>query len=197
MNGACARCRMIPIRIPGAGRACLTCTPNPKALPWTAPSTRRGNFSGRDHDPALATTRLYFDRVDGGDQHHRHPAFACHPKLFLVHSPRQRDCVARRSLHHEVADRPVHARQAKGPAIRSDVILLSLAIPNYSSSILHAKETALRDDLYTMRSLIDQYTLDKQKAPQSLQELVDAGYLKRSEERRAGKECRSRWSPYH
>src|ERR1035438_8500 len=78
------------------------------------------------------------------------------------------------------------------------VILLSLAIPNYSSSILHAKETALRDDLYTMRSLIDQYTLDKQKAPQSLQELVDAGYLKqlpkdpftnarRAEERRVGK----------
>jgi general secretion pathway protein G len=58
------------------------------------------------------------------------------------------------------------------------VILLSLAIPNYSSSILHAKETALRDDLYTMRSLIDQYTLDKQKAPQSLQDLVDAKYLK-------------------
>src|ERR1700744_5182716 len=58
------------------------------------------------------------------------------------------------------------------------VILLSLTIPNYSSSILHAKETALRDDLYTLRSLIDQYTLDKQKAPQSLQDIVDAGYLK-------------------
>ena len=58
------------------------------------------------------------------------------------------------------------------------VILLSLAIPNYSSSIVHARETALRQDLYTMRSLIDQYTLDKQKAPQSLQDLVDAGYLK-------------------
>ena len=58
------------------------------------------------------------------------------------------------------------------------VILLSLAIPNYSSSILHAKETALRDDLYTMRSLIDQYTLDKQKAPQSLQDLVSDGYLR-------------------
>src|SRR5580704_19012822 len=57
------------------------------------------------------------------------------------------------------------------------VILLSLAIPNYSSSILHAKETALHDDLYTMRSLIDQYTLDKQKAPQSLDDLVQAGYL--------------------
>ena len=58
------------------------------------------------------------------------------------------------------------------------VILLSLAIPNYSGSILHARETALRQDLYTMRSLIDQYTLDKQKAPQSLQDLVDAGYIK-------------------
>ena len=58
------------------------------------------------------------------------------------------------------------------------VILLSLAIPNYQKSILHAQETALRDDLYTMRSLIDQYTLDKQKAPTALQDLVDAGYLK-------------------
>jgi len=58
------------------------------------------------------------------------------------------------------------------------IILLSLAMPNYSKSILHAQETALRDDLYTLRSVIDQYTLDKQKAPQSLQDLVDAGYLK-------------------
>ena len=57
-------------------------------------------------------------------------------------------------------------------------ILISLAIPNYQKSILHAQETALRDDLYTLRSLIDQYTLDKQKAPQSLQDLVEAGYLK-------------------
>jgi len=58
------------------------------------------------------------------------------------------------------------------------VILMSLAIPHYQKSILHAQETALRQDLYTMRSLIDQYTLDKQKAPQSLQDLVDAGYIK-------------------
>ena len=48
----------------------------------------------------------------------------------------------------------------------------------FSTSILHARETVLRDDLYTLRSVIDQYTLDKQKAPQSLQDLVDAGYLK-------------------
>src|SRR6516225_359931 len=58
------------------------------------------------------------------------------------------------------------------------VILMSVAIPRYQASILRARETVLRDDLYTLRSVIDQYTLDKQKAPQSLQELVDAGYLK-------------------
>jgi general secretion pathway protein G len=58
------------------------------------------------------------------------------------------------------------------------IILLSLAMPRYQKTIVHAQETALRDDLHTLRSLIDQYTLDKQKAPQSLQDLVDAGYLK-------------------
>jgi general secretion pathway protein G len=58
------------------------------------------------------------------------------------------------------------------------IILLALAMPRYQKSILHAQETALRQDLYTLRSVIDQYTLDKQKAPQSLQDLVDAGYLK-------------------
>jgi general secretion pathway protein G len=58
------------------------------------------------------------------------------------------------------------------------VILMSIAIPRYESSIQHARETVLREDLYTLRSSIDQFTLDKQKAPQSLQELVDAGYLR-------------------
>ena len=58
------------------------------------------------------------------------------------------------------------------------VILMSVAIPRYQASILRARETVLRDDLYTLRSVIDQYTLDKQKAPQSLQDVVDAKYLK-------------------
>ena len=58
------------------------------------------------------------------------------------------------------------------------IILLSLAMPRYQKSILHAQETALKEDLYNMRTVIDQYTLDKQKAPQSLQDLVDGGYLK-------------------
>jgi len=43
---------------------------------------------------------------------------------------------------------------------------------------LHKREVILRDDLFTMRSLIDQYTLDKQRAPQSLDDLVQSGYLK-------------------
>jgi general secretion pathway protein G len=58
------------------------------------------------------------------------------------------------------------------------VILMAVAIPRYQVSILRARETVLKDDLYSIRTVIDQYTLDKQKAPQSLQELVDAGYLK-------------------
>lgn len=58
------------------------------------------------------------------------------------------------------------------------VILLGIAIPNYRQSIIRARESVLKDDLFTMRSMIDQYTLDKQKAPQSLDDLVSAGYLK-------------------
>lgn len=57
-------------------------------------------------------------------------------------------------------------------------ILLALAIPNYRTTIRASQEAVLRDDLFQMRSLIDQYTLDKQEAPQSLQDLVSAGYLR-------------------
>ena len=58
------------------------------------------------------------------------------------------------------------------------LILVSVAAPIYKTAILHAHEAVLRDDLFTMRSLIQQYTLDKQKAPQSLEDLVSAGYIK-------------------
>jgi general secretion pathway protein G len=58
------------------------------------------------------------------------------------------------------------------------LILVSIAAPIYKTSILHAREAVLRDDLFTMRSLISQYTLDKQKAPQALDDLISAGYLK-------------------
>ena len=57
-------------------------------------------------------------------------------------------------------------------------ILASIAVPMYRASVRNAKETVLRDNLITIRRVIDQYTADKKKAPQSLQDLVDAGYFK-------------------
>ncbi|MGA8149412.1 MAG: type II secretion system protein [Terriglobales bacterium] len=58
------------------------------------------------------------------------------------------------------------------------LILVSVALPAYNLSILRARESVLRQNLFTLRSVISQYTLDKQKAPQSLDDLVSAGYLK-------------------
>ena len=57
-------------------------------------------------------------------------------------------------------------------------ILLSIALPIYTQSVVRAREAVLRNDLFELRKLISQYTLDKQKAPQSLDDLVQAGYLK-------------------
>lgn len=58
------------------------------------------------------------------------------------------------------------------------LILVSVAVPIYSQSVLRARESVLRQNLFTLRSLISQYTLDKQKPPQSLDDLMQAGYLK-------------------
>jgi general secretion pathway protein G len=58
------------------------------------------------------------------------------------------------------------------------LILVSIALPVYNRSILRARESVLKQDLFTLRQVISQYTLDKQKAPQSLDDLVQAGYLK-------------------
>lgn len=57
-------------------------------------------------------------------------------------------------------------------------ILASISIPMYQSIVLRTKETVLKDNLRTLRNLIDQYTADKKKAPQALQDLVEAGYLR-------------------
>jgi general secretion pathway protein G len=57
-------------------------------------------------------------------------------------------------------------------------ILATLAIPYFAAAIKHAREAVLREDLQTMRMAIDSYTMDKQKAPQSLDDLVQEGYLK-------------------
>ena len=57
-------------------------------------------------------------------------------------------------------------------------ILVGIAIPMYQSIILRSKEAVLKANLHTLREAIDQYTADKKKAPQSLEDLVDAGYFR-------------------
>jgi len=57
-------------------------------------------------------------------------------------------------------------------------ILVSVALPAYNQSIWRARESVLKQNLFSLRSVISQYTLDKQKAPQSLEDLVTAGYFK-------------------
>jgi general secretion pathway protein G len=59
------------------------------------------------------------------------------------------------------------------------LLLLAVAIPSYNRSIIRSKEGVLRQDLFTLRSVIAMYTEDKEKAPQSSQDLITAGYLKR------------------
>ena len=59
------------------------------------------------------------------------------------------------------------------------VVLVSIALPLYQRSIIRAKESVLHSNLMTLRTTIDEYTYDKPKAPQSLQDLVQEGYMSR------------------
>jgi general secretion pathway protein G len=58
------------------------------------------------------------------------------------------------------------------------VILVSIAVPMYQKALIRSKESVLKNNLFTMRTVIDEYTYDKQKGPQSLQDLVTEGYLR-------------------
>jgi general secretion pathway protein G len=58
------------------------------------------------------------------------------------------------------------------------IILAAIVLPQYQRTILVTREAVLRDDLYKMRTLIDQYAADKQKLPQSLDDLVSGGYMR-------------------
>lgn len=58
-------------------------------------------------------------------------------------------------------------------------ILATLAVPSYQTAVRKAKEAALRQDLFTLRDLLDQHRADQGKYPDSLQALVSAGYLRR------------------
>lgn len=58
-------------------------------------------------------------------------------------------------------------------------ILVSIALPNYRNSVQSAREAVLRENLYRLRDLIDQYQSDKGKYPETLEALVTDGYLRR------------------
>jgi general secretion pathway protein G len=57
-------------------------------------------------------------------------------------------------------------------------VLMMVAVPRFEGAIRQAREAALKEDLHVMRTAIDAYTMDKQKAPQSLDDLIQDGYLK-------------------
>ena len=57
-------------------------------------------------------------------------------------------------------------------------ILATLAVPSFVGAIKSAREAVLKEDLHVMRTAIDSYTMDKQKAPQSLDDLIQSGYLR-------------------
>jgi general secretion pathway protein G len=57
-------------------------------------------------------------------------------------------------------------------------VLVAIAVPLYQKSLLRTKESLLKNNLFTLRTVIDEYTFDKQKAPQTLDDLVSEGYLR-------------------
>lgn len=58
------------------------------------------------------------------------------------------------------------------------IILAAITLPQFQKTILHTRESVLRNDLRQMRSLIDQFSADKGRLPQSLDELVTEGYMR-------------------
>lgn len=57
-------------------------------------------------------------------------------------------------------------------------ILIAIAVPIYQKSLVRTRESLLKNNLFTLRTVIDEYTFDKQKAPQTLDDLVSQGYLR-------------------
>jgi general secretion pathway protein G len=84
-----------------------------------------------------------------------------------------------------ISELPISRSDARGFTLLELMIVLTLllilatmSMPIFQLAIVHAREAVLKDDLFTLRKLIDEFTLDKQRPPTSLDELVDAGYLR-------------------
>jgi general secretion pathway protein G len=63
-------------------------------------------------------------------------------------------------------------------AAGAQILWATIGISAYANNVKHAREAVLREDLHTIRGAIDQYTYEKHKAPQSVDDLVQAGYLR-------------------
>ncbi len=57
-------------------------------------------------------------------------------------------------------------------------ILITVGVPYYKNSVIKAKESVLRENLFIMRKMINQFKLDKKRYPRSLEELVKEKYLR-------------------
>jgi general secretion pathway protein G len=58
------------------------------------------------------------------------------------------------------------------------IVLAAVTLPQYQKTIMHTREAVLKEDLRSMRSLIDQFAADKGRLPQSLDDLVSQGYMR-------------------
>ncbi len=63
------------------------------------------------------------------------------------------------------------------------LIVASISAPIYTTAVVRAREAVLRDHLYSLRALIDRFTLDNGRAPWRLEELVEEGYLRQAPHR--------------
>jgi general secretion pathway protein G len=96
--------------------------------------------------------------------------------MFLTFTPRAR---ARRPMGHRTRSGRAAFTLIELMVVMTIIsVLISVAVPLYQKSILRSKEAVLRNNLFTLRTVIDEYTYDKQKAPQTLQDLVSDGYLR-------------------